>query len=84
MLKSLKDAVSKLDKESLTQVLESVKETGAAARTLLTQEKVTEQFEKLGVAPLSKVTALEARVSQLETELEAIRQELRDSRSSQA
>ncbi len=74
MLKSLKEAVtSKLDPEALLQVLASVKETGAAAKTLLANDRILEQLEKVGVAPASKVTALEERVAKLEAELEALR-----------
>ena len=73
VLNLLKDAVGKIDKESLSQVLESVKETGAAARTLLANEKVSEHLEKLGIAPMSRVHALEERIEKLEAELAELR-----------
>lgn len=85
MLKSLRDAVaSKLDKEPLAQVIASVKETGAAAKTLLANERILEQLEKIGVAPLSKVVALEERVAKLEAELATLRTAVRTTTAGQA
>ena len=59
--------------KSLHTVLEQVKETGAAARMMLADSKILEQLEKIGVAPLSRVEELEARLSRLEAELAALR-----------